>query len=534
MLAGRNINLGAAEGIVSVGNQNNPFLPDSGATLNVLAGINGATALTDPVLLHAFVDNYLNNIGGPSGSYIDWFAQGNYSGDFNKLLGAFTGKQYADRSAALADFLTLSVLTKQAISLEAYRTQRTAQLDNANTKNAYAAAHGFVDTNDYSVNLIDFVSFERFGGDLRTAVTAVTGQTYANNTAAATALALLSAAQQHQIAKAAYNAAPLVTQRELVTEIFFDEIRQGGTENAKSLIAVNGRDSFNRSYAAIASMFPGDKWQGDISLIFSGIRSIDGGDINFFTPGGKVDVGLAGSFKNVPPKESGKLGIIAQRYGNVNGFADGDININQSRIFSLDGGGITLWSTHGNVDAGRGAKTALTIPPPTVTVSPTDGSITLVFPAAVAGSGIQSANNGRLSSLDRGPLVSADDDSTPLNSDGRTGRENFFRSLSPGNTFLFAPNGVVDAGDAGISVSGNLLIAAQQVLGADNINVGGISIGVPTSTAISAGTLSLGNAASSATDAATGSMNDAIKQTAAALAEGNVAFVTVDVIGVGR
>ncbi len=50
----------------------------------------------------------------------------------------------------------------------------------------------------------------------------------------------------------------------------------------------------------------------------------------------------------------------------------------------------------------------------------------------------------------------------------------------PGDVDLIAPNGIVDAGDAGIRVSGNINIAAVQVLNAGNIQVGGKSSGVPT------------------------------------------------------
>jgi filamentous hemagglutinin-like outer membrane protein len=48
-----------------------------------------------------------------------------------------------------------------------------------------------------------------------------------------------------------------------------------------------------------------------------------------------------------------------------------------------------------------------------------------------------------------------------------------------GDVDLIAPAGFVDAGDAGIRVSGNLNIAAVQVLNASNIQVGGTSTGVP-------------------------------------------------------
>ncbi len=46
---------------------------------------------------------------------------------------------------------------------------------------------------------------------------------------------------------------------------------------------------------------------------------------------------------------------------------------------------------------------------------------------------------------------------------------------------LAAPRGVVNAGDAGI-VAGNLTIAATAVLGADNISVTGVAVGVPVDT----------------------------------------------------
>jgi hypothetical protein len=47
------------------------------------------------------------------------------------------------------------------------------------------------------------------------------------------------------------------------------------------------------------------------------------------------------------------------------------------------------------------------------------------------------------------------------------------------NVGLFAPSGVIDAGDAGIRSSGNLTLAATKILNADNIAVAGISVGAP-------------------------------------------------------
>ena len=50
---------------------------------------------------------------------------------------------------------------------------------------------------------------------------------------------------------------------------------------------------------------------------------------------------------------------------------------------------------------------------------------------------------------------------------------------APGDVDLIAPKGAVDAGDAGIRSSGNLTIAAAQVLNASNIAVAGTSAGTP-------------------------------------------------------
>jgi hypothetical protein len=312
------------------------------------------------------------------------------------------------------------------------------------------------------------------------------------------------------------------------------EVRAGGVQQAGAVAidqVLQPEEGYGRAYAAIEQMFPGKKWQGDAKLALSVVRTYGDGDINVIVPGGDVDVGLPNRIAGFDKKPS-DLGIIANGYGEINGIASGSFNINQSRVFALGNGDIMLWSSNGDVDAGKGAKTALSIDPPKVVFN-SDGSSTLVYSTPVAGSGIQGGGPDR-DATDRGALLPADDAKPGVNNDTLSSRLRFVRSLSKGNSYLFAPQGTVNAGDAGISVTGNLLIAAQQVLGADNINVGGISIGVPTTTAISAGTLSLGDVASSATESATNSMNDALKETAAALAESGVAFVTVDIIGVGK
>ena len=120
-------------------------------------------------------------------------------------------------------------------------------------------------------------------------------------------------------------------------------------------------------------------------------------------------------------------------------FSLGDFLVNSSRVFTLQGGDIVLWSSLGNIDAGKGAKTALAVPPPII-VNNADGTTSVEYQGAATGSGIR-------------VLLTGD--------------------AVPGEVDLIAPKGTVNAGDAGIGSAGNVNIAAQQVIGAQNINFSG-------------------------------------------------------------
>ena len=108
------------------------------------------------------------------------------------------------------------------------------------------------------------------------------------------------------------------------------------------------------------------------------------------------------------------------------------------------------------------------------------------------------------------------------------------KGIAPGSVDLIAPEGTIDAGDAGIRATGNLNIAAAQVLNAGNISVGGTSTGAP-STSISApslGAVTAANNSSAATNSA------AQEQTIAKNRDGSAAqdlpsIITVEVLGYG-
>jgi filamentous hemagglutinin family protein len=246
-------------------------------------------------------------------------------------------------------------------------------------------------------------------------------------------------------ALAAYQALPSDQKREFLLVEFFAELRDAASAAAKT-----GRlEDYNRGFAAIDTLFPGAgqanaPYHGDLKLFFSKIHTLAGGDINLLAPGGLVNAGLAVAFSGAKP--ASELGIVAQREGQVNAFVNSDFLVNQSRVFSLDGSDIVIWSSNGNIDAGRGAKSAIAAPPPVISFD-AQGNLQIEFPPIVSGSGIRTAV------------------STP-------GRK-------AGDVYLAAPRGVVDAGEAGIG-GNNVTIAATAVIGASNINVGGVASGVPT------------------------------------------------------
>lgn len=284
---------------------------------------------------------------------------------------------------------------------------------------------------------------------------------------------------------------PLLQQRKLIHEILFTELREAG-----KLAAQTGQtEDYERGYDAIRTLFPGDSYPGDLKSFLSRIYTRDGGDINLIVPGGLVNAGVASS--TAISKEPDQLGIVAERDGDINAMVNGDFLVNQSRVFALDGGGVTIWSSTGDIDAGRGAKTALAVPAADATTD-AFGNTVVEFPPAISGSGIKAS----VRTLDR----------------------------EPGDVFLIAPVGVVDAGDAGIEASGNLTIAATAVLGASNIKVGGVSAGVPLAdSGASAVSASVGAAAA----AAAKSGEEDSKKRAVMDEQGNISIIEVEVIGFG-
>lgn len=291
-------------------------------------------------------------------------------------------------------------------------------------------------------------------------------------------------------ALASFNALTPAQQLPLLSQVLSDELSATGLAHT-----LHGA-SYAPGFTAIDTLFPTTStargvttpltYSGDLDLFFSQLKTEQGGDIDLLVPGGSVIAGVANppatlnTIKETPVvtgppiPAAANLGILVLGQGAIQGFADENFTVDQSRVLTLEGGNIILWASNGNIDAGAGAKSASAAPPPTIETN-SEGD-TFVDPAnAVVGSGI-------------GQLLSGPGETAGL-------------------VNLIAPNGDVNAGDAGIRVAGNLNIAAVQVIGAANITVVGTSTGVPVSEAGAfAGALSGAN-----------SLGDASKNAVAAL-----------------
>ena len=364
-----------------------------------------------------------------------------------------------------------------------------------------------IDVPAYQRQLIDYVQSDGYNGDIIELITAVTGKDYINRADAIAAFNSLSPVQQLDIALASFRDSHPSEQRGLLLSVLFNEINTAAFQQAST----GNEEEYARGFLAINRLFGSiddtktallpalvTGTPGDIELPFSRIVSRAGGDINLLAPKGELTVGFTAAVANRSPNE-GALGVIVSSKGDLSALTDGNINVNLARMLTLDGGDISLWSSTGDIDAGRGAKTELTIPPPLTVFDRKTGQIKIIFPPAVSGSGIGAAS--------------------------------FSPDTSPGKVTLAAPGGVINASDAGIRSEGDLVLAATQVLGND-ISAGGVSVGVPVATNVTAGLTGL----SSTTDSAIQSATKSVASTSADTSTTNegVALVTVEHIGYGE
>jgi filamentous hemagglutinin family protein len=217
----------------------------------------------------------------------------------------------------------------------------------------------------------------------------------------------------------------------------------------------------------------------------------NGDDTNLLSIG--VENPIASTVSSIGSIPASYEGILTLRGGNISTFTDTSFTLNQSRLFTEEGGNIIMWSSNGNLDAGEGPKTTSDFPPIQVLID-NDAFSQVNASSDVTGAGI--------GAFQPSPDIQAPD------------------------VYLIAPRGTVNAGAAGVRVAGDLFVAALQVENADNFKVGGTAIGLPPTNT----TVEVGQQSSNAAAAATKAAQNIVAGTQAA---DNQTAITVEVLGFG-
>jgi filamentous hemagglutinin family protein len=296
----------------------------------------------------------------------------------------------------------------------------------------------------------------------------------------------------------AFNALAPEQQRVFLRSVYYNELREGGREfndpNSRRF------GSFLRSRDMIATLFPDRaadgstiNRSGDITLFGnSGVHTDFGGNIQMMAPGGQIVVGVQG------PVPAASAGLITQGSGDIQLFSEQSLLLGLSRIMTTFGGDIFAWSEQGDINAGRGAKTTQVYTPPKRAYDQW-GNVTLSPQVPSSGAGIATLS----------PVPQA----------------------RAGDVDLIAPLGTIDAGEAGIRVSGNVNIFAQQVVNAANIQVKGEANGLPAMASVNVGALS--NASAAASSAAMAAQ-DTVQRAREAARQALPFVFTVRVLGFGN
>ena len=195
---------------------------------------------------------------------------------------------------------------------------------------------------------------------------------------------------------------------------------------------------------AIAQRYAVNTLQGGNILVYgSQFKTEQGGALDLMAPMGSVVAGLSSIPFYLQSKAASENGIFTVRGGDIRVLVGQDFIVNQGRVFTLGGGDITMISQYGNIDAGRGSKTASSAPPPLLTTD-ASGNTKIDISGSISGSGIAT-------------LKTSD-------------------KQAASDVVALAPRGIFDAGDAGVRSTGKVQIEAAVVLNSGNISAaGGVS-----------------------------------------------------------
>jgi hypothetical protein len=139
-------------------------------------------------------------------------------------------------------------------------------------------------------------------------------------------------------------------------------------------------NQYARGYQAINTLFPASSGYtanslnggansasnlvstGNLDIRSTTIQTQQRGNVSILGPGGQALVGSS----SAPPVITnsggqvvvgpGAVGILTLEQGNVNIFTDQSLLLAQSRVFTEQGGDMTIWSSNGDINACKGAK----------------------------------------------------------------------------------------------------------------------------------------------------------------------------------
>ncbi|MBI5335809.1 MAG: filamentous hemagglutinin family protein [Burkholderiales bacterium] len=462
VMAGGDIDLGLGAGIVAIGNQENSLLPRGSAAVHVLAGVDPRRGdYTQAAQRHfAVLAGGLTGVPDELAAQIE-AARGlavGASSDDDALLARARGLAgEAAHDAALLRAMqreledpALTLAQARAAFTALPATQRGLMARQVAGDLLAATWLATIPAAEQAGRVLALAAQQSGGAQRVAAVRAFvaqrTGTDPGSDAAALERFAALPVEQQILALQ------PVLEQ--VVTDAGKAAAQAQGT--AKTL-------AYAPAYQALAAVFPQAAATADLLMGSSQIATRQGSALHVLAPRGGVNVGeLTGNSKSASQLGVVTLGGTAAQPAPINMLVRDDIAVNQSRVFSVDEGDVLMWSSTGNLDAGRGAKTVTGAPAPVYSIDST-GKVQVDVSSAFSGSGI----------------AVLDADST---------------------LYLFAPRGEINTGDAGIQSAGAAFIDAVRVVG-PSLQVAGPAVGLPAPAAIATTASSLGGLGQSATAA---------------------------------
>jgi filamentous hemagglutinin len=444
VLAGRDIDLGSSQGVTTVGNQVNPTLAEDGASIDMLSGLTGTN-----IDIAGFTEKYFRDHGQFGEVYVQAAIE---------HMQVLTGSDTLSKSDALEAFHKLTPVQRAHFNARFFAPIRNVfnELVENQGKKFSIAKNSFDNTTDDD---------ERFAFKQE-----------------------MDSAQLEVLAaiESLFPGTTVLADNDSFT-----------IDPENGIVFKDGNDADSiivEAYSQERDL----KFNGDISMFFSRVHSTDGGDINLYAPNGGINAGLAVSSGGA--RDASLLGIVAVKQGDIHSVVRDDFQVNTTRVMTLGGGDIVIGSTDGNIDAGRGAKTALAAPPPIVRFDER-GNFIVELPPAVAGSGI---------------------------------RANVAPDGTQGDALLFALQGIIDASEAGVGGK-DVTVGATAIVGSDNIDVGGVSIGVPAAStgSIAAGLGNVGNVAAAVAQAVESSADNARDTSDKMASAAALGILSIDIVGFG-